>query len=252
MRRSLPQSTEKTEKMSRLNRAAALLERASDHLMLVCCLLLMLLGMYSLADEVHVYGSANDRSLLAYRPEPKEAVPEDKQISGDQTGWISVPGTGIDFPVLQGSDNSEYLNRDPYGEFSYSGSIFLDYRNSPDLSDGLSVIYGHHMSGGHMFGCLDAFRDRGFLEGHRYGSFSAREESYSLEFFAVFECQATDPEIFRPGSCSMDEVRRFIQERSGIASDPSRRILVLTTCTARGDDSRLVVGAYIIPTEVND
>ena len=233
-------------------KAAGLLNRAFDLAVLAACVLLMLLGVYSVADEVRVFSRTQDKSLLAYRPSPEEAVPVEKRISEDQTGWIAVPGTGIDFPVLQGSDNSEYLNRDPYGVFSYSGSIFLDYRNSADLSDGLSVIYGHHMSGGHMFGCLDAFRDREFLEEHARGSFSARECCFGLVIFAAFECQATDPEIFRPGSCSMDEVCGFIKERSGISADPSRRILALSTCTARGGDERFVVAAYLIPTEVDD
>ena len=252
MQRCLRQSAEETEKMRTPDRAVIFLDRAFDKLMLVCCVLLMLLGVYSIADEARVYSGSQDRSLLAYKPQLKEAVPEEKRVSKDQTGWICVPGTGIDFPVLQGSDNSEYLNRDPYGEFSYSGSIFLDYRNSPDLSDGLSVIYGHHMSGGHMFGCLDAFRNSGFLEEHRTGSYSSKEGSFELEIFAAFECLATDPEVFRPGSRSMDDVCSFIQKRSGTAADPSRRILALTTCTAQGDDTRLVVAAYIKPTEVDD
>ena len=238
--------------MRLFERAVKLISGAVDALVLLVCLMLMLLGVYSIADNVWVYAGSKDCSLLAYRPELKEAVSEEKKISSDQIGWIYVPGTGIDFPVLQGSDNTEYLNRDPYGEFSYSGSIFLDYRCSAGLSDEYSVIYGHHMSGGHMFGCLDDYRDPEFLAEHRSGSFSTEEGSFKLEVFAAFECLATDPEVFRPGGRSMEKVRSFIREKSGVDPDAQLRLLALTTCTADGNDTRLAVLAYIRPTEVED
>lgn len=238
--------------MRRFEKAAKLINSAVDALVLLICLVLVLLGAYSAADNMWVYASSKDGSLLAYRPELKEALAEEKRISSDQIGWINVPGTGIDFPVLQGSGNTEYLNRDPYGEFSYSGSIFLDYRCSAELSDDYSVIYGHHMSGGHMFGCLDDYRDPKFLEAHREGSFSSRSGSFDLEIFAAFECLATDPEIFRPGGCGMEKVRGFIREKTGAEPEPSQRLLALTTCTADGGDTRLAVLAYIRPTEVED
>jgi SrtB family sortase len=63
----------------------------------------------------------------------------------DLVGFLTVEGTNIDYPVMQGIDNSHYLNTDPFGAYSLSGSIFLDSRSSPDFSDEYSVIYGHHM-----------------------------------------------------------------------------------------------------------
>jgi len=237
--------------MKTLEKAAEFLNSALDAAAMIACVFTMLLGIYCFADDARVYRSTQDKGLLQYKPQLKEAVSEEKRISSDQIGWICVPGTGIDFPVLQGRDNSEYLNRNPYGEFSYSGSVFLDYRSSPDLSDSYSVIYGHHMSGGRMFGCLDAFRDPGFSKEHSSGSFSTKEKSFDLEVFAVFECLATAPEIFRPGGCSIGEVRGFIAEKSGVLPDPLRPVLALTTCTPQGGDKRLVVAAYITATEVD-
>ena len=74
-------------------------------------------------------------------------------------GWIVVDDTNIDYPVMQGYDNSQYLNLDPYGEYSLSGSIFLDSRNSSDFTDPYSIIYGHHMEYGKMFGAIDDYLD---------------------------------------------------------------------------------------------
>ncbi|MBR1845920.1 MAG: class B sortase, partial [Oscillospiraceae bacterium] len=63
---------------------------------------------------------------------------------------------------MQGETNGKYLNTDPYGEYSLSGSIFLDSRNAGDFSDSYSLVYGHHMADGMMFGALDAFFDEGY------------------------------------------------------------------------------------------
>ena len=103
-----------------------------------------------------------------------------------------------------------------------------------------------------MFGCLDDYRDPEFLAEHRSGSFSTEEGSFKLEVFAAFECLATDPEVFRPGGRSMEKVRSFVWEKTGVDPDAQLRLLALTTCTADGNDTRLAVLAYIRPTEVED
>ena len=85
-------------------------------------------------------------------------------------GWLTVDGTNIDYPVMQGKDNNSYLNTDPFGNYSLTGSIFLDSRSSPDFSDEYSVVYGHHMDYGKMFGALDDFLNEKYLKQHSSGS----------------------------------------------------------------------------------
>ena len=134
--------------MSALRSLARALSRVIDAFLTILCVLFVLLGLYAFADNAYLYGNATDASVLRYKPEAEMALCEERKISENQVAWICIPGSGVDYPVLQGEDNAEYLNKDPYGEFSYSGSIFLDHRNAPDFSDGLSVLYGHHMSNG--------------------------------------------------------------------------------------------------------
>ena len=67
------------------------------------------------------------------------------KLNKDVVGWITIFDTHISYPVVQGKDNQEYLNKDVFGKFSFSGSIFLDYRNACDFTDSYSIIYGHHM-----------------------------------------------------------------------------------------------------------
>lgn len=73
----------------------------------------------------------------------------------DVIAYLSFPEAGINYPVVQGTDNSQYLHRNVYGGYSINGSIYLDSDNEKDFSSVSSVIYGHHMNNGSMFGSLE-------------------------------------------------------------------------------------------------
>ena len=83
-------------------------------------------------------------------------------INEDYIGWIEIPNTNINYPVLQSEDNNYYLKRDIYKNYLASGSIFLDYRNN-DFSDENTVIYGHYMRNNTMFGQLKKFKEEKFF-----------------------------------------------------------------------------------------
>jgi len=233
--------------MAVLKRCIKVLSSMLDISVLIVCILLILLGTYSFIDNAYLYSAASDKSVLYYKPELNEPVTEEKLITENQVGWISIEGTGVDFPILQGSDNVEYLNKDPYGEFSFSGSIFLDSRSSSDFSDGYSVIYGHHMSSGHMFGCLDAFMDEDYLRQHSEGVLSVRDKVYDIELFAVLSCSATDKYIFGLEGQIFDSINSYIIQNAQLLLDPKEtdKIIALTTCTDTGGDDRLAVCGYL-------
>ena len=135
---------------------------------------LLLFSGYALWSNNSVFRSAEDvfNDLLLLKPEVAggdspvlgEGLDELRQINPDIRAWLTVDNTGIDYPVVQGADNLYYMSRDVFGESSLAGSIFLDSRNSPDLSDRYFIIYGHHMEKGLMFGDLDKFLDPAFFE----------------------------------------------------------------------------------------
>jgi len=85
-----------------------------------------------------------------------------KRQNDDLVGWIQVPGfkNPIDYPVMQAADNEFYLQHDFYKNFSYAGSIFMDYRNNPLQADRHIVLYGHAMNNRSMFGNLKEFPKR--------------------------------------------------------------------------------------------
>ena len=101
-----------------------------------------------------------------------------KEINPDIVAWIRIPEV-LDYPVVQGEDNSYYLFHTFRGENNIAGSIFLDYRNSSDFTDGRSIIYGHNMYySGVMFGTL-----------HRVlnSSWYNNEENLNIQFDTMYE-----------------------------------------------------------------
>jgi sortase B len=202
-------------------------------------------------DALNIYMNANDKSVLKYKPEigHGEILQE---ISEDAIAWLTVDGTSIDYPVMQGSNNDEYLNKDPFGKFSLSGSIFLDSRNSADFSDPYSMLYGHHMEHGAMFGALDYFIEQSYFDQHRTGTLTtASGQDYNLRFFAACKAYATEKTVFDPPDTTNEQLLQFIQKNAAIYEpqgvNADSRILALSTCQSAENVERMIVFAIMIP-----
>ena len=90
-----------------------------------------------------------------------------REENPDIVAWIrsdDPENTGIDYPVFYSGDNEKYLRRDLYGKSHIAGSIFLEGLNRPDFTDYYTVIYGHNMNDGSMFGGLKKYRKKEFWE----------------------------------------------------------------------------------------
>ncbi len=230
-----------------------LLSVGEDLLVLLFCMCLLLAGGYGLADTYLVYQQANDDSILKYRPGYEGEAPE-KEISGRMTAWLTLEGTGIDQPVMQGDSNFEYLNKNPYGEFSLSGSVFLDCRNSPDYSDEYILVYGHHMENGGMFGDLDLYRKKSFFDQHRQGTLIVNGEERTITVKAVLDVLAVDEVIFSPENRTKKEIlekisQSAVQERSA----DGEHLIAFSTCRYPNTaDRTVVIGVFSDTEEVSD
>ena len=89
-----------------------------------------------------------------------------QQINADIVAWLRIPDV-LDYPVVQGTDNSYYLHHTFRKEYNIAGSIFLDARNTADFSDSKNIIYGHNMRNGSMFHVLRNFQDLDFYQANR-------------------------------------------------------------------------------------
>lgn len=227
-------------------------DSAVNWLLGILCLLLFLICLYATVDAVNVYLNANDTSVLKYKPElghGKNTLPE---LSEDAVAWLTVDDTSIDYPVMQGKNNDEYINKDPFGNFSLSGSIFLDSRNSADFSDPYSLLYGHHMEYGAMFGALDDFTDKGFFDRHRTGTLiTASGQDYTIRFFASCKAYATEKTVFDPPDSTNEKLMKFIEKHAVVFEpqgvDAQSRILALSTCQSAENVERMLVFGALTP-----
>lgn len=220
-----------------------------ERFMLIVFIVALLIVIYGLYDTWYVYNKAEDDSYLKYKPVAGQGVPDDAPITDDMVAWITIDDTNIDYPVMQGDNNMKYLNIDPYGEYSLSGSIFLDSRNSADFTDDYSILYGHHMEYGKMFGALDDFLSMDYLKSHSTGTLIVGRDGskvYDLGVFACMKVNVYDNKALDPDT--LENISKLISEESltnNTSIESSEHILVLSTCTEPVSTNRLLVFCYI-------
>ena len=198
------------------------------------------------------HGSFLTDELAMYKPDGNRPTLADlMERNPDVRAWLTIDGTNIDYPMVQGEDNWEYLNKDVMGDFSLAGAIFLDSNNNADLSDPYNMIYGHHIEGGAMFSDVLEFRTASFFETYRTGTLWLAEDAYHVDIFACTEADAMDEVIYRdPHTVTRDElpsVLEYITSRSvqtrevGITDEDP--VIALSTCeNAEGFERVLIFG----------
>lgn len=231
-----------------MKKTVCFFDRLLDKGLILLFLLCFMVGLYGLYDSYMIYVRTVDDSLLYFKPGYDAPEKPEKTIQGNMAAWLTLEDAGIDCPVMQGENNTEYLSRDPYGEYSLAGSIFLDARNSPDFTDGYALIYGHHMEGGLMFGPLDKYLDREWFFSHPDGTLTVKEKVCPLRVYAVVEADAGVKELFAPTELDAEETFRYVKENAlyynaGLEPDPEKgeRMLGLSTCKDPDTEERTIV-----------
>ena len=229
-----------------LKKVVHLLDRLEDMVGLLVCLVLFLIGLYATVDSWLVYHHANDDSLLRFKP-GYEREAADQPIQGNMVAWLTVDDTMIDYPVMQGETNEEYLNKDPYGNYSMSGSIFLDSRNTADFTDAYSLIYGHHMEGDYMFGPLHHFLEQDYLDTNPSGELIVGDVTYEIMFFAALEAPATQELIFNPTEYLVEDILKYVKEHAqSYENDPKEgTVVALSTCKYPDSANRVLLFGYM-------
>ena len=228
-----------------LRKSIIVAHKSINTIVVIVSLLLFLICLYALIDAVMIYNGANDSGIMKYKPAAGNTE-ELRELSADAVAWITVDGTRIDYPVMQGKTNAEYLNRNPYGEFSLSGSIFLDSRNDSSFRDPYSLVYGHHMEYGAMFGALDKYKDKTYFDAHRTGSLTVvNGEEYHIKFFAVCKAQATEKVIFDPPKSNNQALLEYLNKHA-VIYDPrgvsaGSKLIALSTCQSAESNERMIV-----------
>lgn len=219
----------------------------------IMIVLMMAYGGYSLWDNYMLNsGAFLSNDLLKYKP-PENSGTEDNltleelmAVNPETRAWITIDGTHVDYPVVQGEDDMKYVNTDVFGEFALSGAIFLSYRNSPDFSDHYNMVYGHHMDNGGMFGDVVEFIHEDYFEAHKTGTLYLPHKTYKISLFACMEADAYDHLVYSHGkSCDVQAILDYLNVSStqyrDIGVTAEDQIIAMSTCVDAATNGRIIL-----------
>lgn len=236
---------------------AAMAARVGNRILSIMAGILILLmlsyGVYSLWDTYKIYANSfADEELLKFRPtddgEDNPTLKDLKKLNPDVKAWIQVPKTNIDYPVVQGQDDMEYINKNVYGEFELSGAIFLSCLNKDDFSDPYNLLYGHNMKNGGMFADVADFTNKEYFETHQKGKLYLTDATRKIRFFACMKVTAADAKIYHPDGYRKENLKDlldYIQANAVQYRDVNganeNSLIALSTCSEAETNGRVVL-----------
>jgi sortase B len=222
----------------------------------IAVILLVAVSLYALWDSRQVTEAASNTQYAKYMPTPSgSSISFDQlqEINPEVNSWLNIYGTHIDYPVTQSkTDNQKYINTNAFGKEQLSGSLFLDFRNSIHYTDFNTLIYGHHMAGGAMFGDLGNFSEKSYFDAHPYGDLFYDGVHHGLEIFAVAHTDGYNMAVYAPAITDpaakqkyLDYILSIAKLKRDIGVSTNDKIVVMSTCNADSTNGRDIVVARI-------
>ncbi|MDO5408433.1 MAG: class B sortase [Eubacteriales bacterium] len=167
----------------------------------------------------------------------------------DVVGWIRIPDTRIDYPILYDAESNEkYLHTDFDGNESVYGAIYLDCDSEPDFSGWNNPIYGHHMKDGSMFKDVVKFKDPEYFKAHQYFEVYTPERTIHLKAVSCYYT-GSDGIVRKTKFKSQESYDAWLKERlepCSYAEMPEvsvGSVFTLVTCSYEMKDARTLLYA---------
>lgn len=189
-----------------------------------------------------------DESFVYYTTyyEP-HSISELISMNSESFGWISISGTNINYPVMHTPSNPQkYLNKNFYGEYSYSGTPFLDARCSADSTN--LIIYGHHMNNGTMFANLCNYTDYLYFTEHLTVVLETKDGAFGYSVFSAMKVKSND-DWYKFLKTDLDKIYEkwvsYAKSKSLYSTEITpvygQQILTLSTCYGYNQNDRILV-----------
>ena len=202
-------------------------------------LIILLISSYALYDSYQIYESTKIEEI-----DIKEDIVKD--VNENVKAWIKIDNTDINYPIVKGKDNMEYLNKNYKGEYSFSGSIFLDYRNN-DFNDEYSIIYGHSFKKGGMFSDIKKYLNKEYFDSHLNGTLYLMDKEYSINVIMISRVKYND-EIYDLSNIDNNYIISYLMKKSVNKTkiiEKNNKLLILSTCSSTSKSDRLVLVTFL-------
>lgn len=238
--------------MKIINWIVNLFDKLINNIVLVILVILLFYSGYALYDAYATYQKAElSDEILQYKPEENEKFSLEsiqKEINEDICGWIRLDGTNIDYPMVIGKDNTEYLNNDYKKEYSITGSIFLDYRNDRFFKDDYTIIYGHNLKADLMFAEVRNYAEKKYFDEHSTGMLYTGDKIYKIDVL-YFESVNAYSKVYsltlRRNDSNKELIKEFesnvITKNSSVKANSKDKLILLSTCNSSDTETRSVL-----------
>ncbi|HUM83248.1 MAG TPA: class B sortase [Lachnospiraceae bacterium] len=175
-----------------------------------------------------------------------------KSINPDIVGWLYIDAEdNISYPICKGTDNSYYLHHTFRKEALFAGSIFMDYNNSGEFTDPNTVIYGHNMKNGSMFGMLKFIKGQKKYDSDPYFWILTPKGNYRYHIYAAFDT-AVDSDTYTLFSANGPEFLAWEQKMQGksevansVPLTADDKTVTLSTCTSDSSTRCVILGKCV-------
>ncbi|MCL2146532.1 MAG: class B sortase [Synergistaceae bacterium] len=190
--------------------------------------------------------NADNEDTRVYVPKLNINFEKLKVVNRDTAAWLYSPDTVIDYPLMRADDYNYYLNHLPDGTRNANGSLFIDYNSASDFSGQLTVIYGHNMKSGSMFGGLKGYKSQSYFEKNPYMYLYTENSNYRIDLLygALIDAGKWREQAFMFEENAKSLLSYAAQNTTFTSSVEYRegdKIVVLSTCSYEFDDARYVV-----------
>ena len=267
--------------MSRKNKVKKK-KTVGDHILTIVLIVAICIFCYAAFNLYHIYteykkgtdeyNSISEMAVTERDPDQVEEIDQpDEQpvapvsidfdslrsINEDVIGWIYMEALPeISYPVVQGEDNNFYLHQTYEKNYNFAGTLFIDYENSSDFNDCNTLVYGHNMKNGSMFGHLKKFaEDQNVYNKSKYFWILTPDKNYRYEIISAYTT-GVDSDTYTLFKGPGEEFQRYLETIKGyseISTDPGEltikdKIVTLSTCTGN-ESTRFVVQGRRISSE---
>lgn len=180
-----------------------------------------------------------------------------KKVNPDIIGWIRIPDLAVDYAILKGTSGDYYLNHHMDGSENILGSIFAANGTSDFLDDAHTILYGHNMASGRMFGQLSFYSDVDFWKKHPYVYVYTPYKTLTLAIYNVYNCLDSDETYTLGYTMGSEDFKEWIavsetrgKYKTEFIPTGNEQIFTLSTCADYGtENNRFVANCMVIKEE---